>query len=131
MFRRSATPSRKPSSSSTTRTRRFGAPFLEPPDFTCRVSYTVAMQSRQDPRDRLDLPRCLQYIGPPFWRLAEVVELVDTPDSGSGGGNPVEVRVLSSALHAPGGRSLSAICAGRGTGKPRPVWAGLSRLEGR
>src|SRR3989442_14049659 len=101
MLSRSATPSRKPSSSSTTRMRRFGAPFLEPPDFTCGVSYTVANHSRQDPRDRLDLPRRFQYIGPPFWRLAEVVELVDTPDSGSGGGNPVEVRDLSSAPRRP------------------------------
>src|SRR3954471_13033280 len=97
MFRRSARPSRKPSSSSTTRMRRFRAPAFEPPDFTCRVSYTVPNQYRQHARDRLDTLRCFQYIGPPFWRLAEVVELVDTPDSGSGGGNPVEVRVLSSA----------------------------------
>src|SRR2546430_17290933 len=37
----------------------------------------------------------------PYWRPAEVVELVDTPDSGSGGGNPVEVRVLSSAPRRP------------------------------
>ena len=30
--------------------------------------------------------------------MAEVAELVDAPDSGSGPGNRVEVRVLSSAL---------------------------------
>ena len=29
--------------------------------------------------------------------IAEMVELVDTPASGAGGGNPVEVRVLFSA----------------------------------
>src|SRR6267378_2213537 len=102
MFRRSATPSRKPSSSSTTRIRRFGAPVLGPPDFTAGVSYTVTNPYRQEGSDRLDLPRCFQYIGRPFWRLAEVVELVDTPDSGSGGGNPVEVRVLSSAPRLSG-----------------------------
>src|SRR5690348_4812291 len=101
MFRRSARPSRKPSSSSTTRMRRLGAPDLGPFDFTFRVSYTGAIDLRQDPSDRLDLLRCFQYIGPPFWRPAEVVELVDTPDSGSGGGNPVEVRVLSSAPRRP------------------------------
>ena len=28
---------------------------------------------------------------------AEVVKLVDTPASGAGGGNPVEVQILSSA----------------------------------
>src|SRR5438128_10397262 len=48
MLSRSATPSRKPSSSSTTRMRRFGARFLEPPDFTYGVSYTVANHSRQE-----------------------------------------------------------------------------------
>src|SRR5258708_38142128 len=50
------------------------------------------------------------------WRRAEVVELADTPDSGSGGGNPVEVRVLSSAPPTPWRRipeRLSAPASGQ------------------
>src|SRR5207237_384149 len=49
----------------------------------------------------LDLPGGFEYTARAVWRPAEVVELVDTPDSGSGGGNPVEVRVLSSAPRRP------------------------------
>src|SRR2546428_13454510 len=101
MSRRSARPSRNPSSSSTTRMRRLGAPILEPLDFTCRVSYAGG-----NPCPRCQGSPCLAGLLPVHRRAvlasAEVVELVDTPDSGSGGGNPVEVRVLSAAPRLDG-----------------------------
>src|SRR5437764_1352629 len=103
MERRSATPSRNPSSSSTTRIR--------PPE-CCVTGFTQSArdvilhrwrlrQASGTATVRLDLAECFEYIARAFWRPAEVVELVDTPDSGSGGGNPVEVRVLSSAPRRP------------------------------
>ncbi len=53
----------------------------------------------------------------PVTPYAEVVELVDTHDSGSCGSDPVEVQILSSALHAgfrlSFGGKMSAICLGR------------------
>src|SRR5918912_3327010 len=68
MLRRSATPSRKPSSSSTTRILRLGVSVLEVPVFTSAVSYTALPRLRQDASDRLDLPHCFEYIGPPLRR---------------------------------------------------------------
>jgi hypothetical protein len=42
--------------------------------------------------------KCAALFAPAFWWVeAEVVKLVDTPASGAGWGNPVEVQVLSSA----------------------------------
>src|SRR5256885_1827516 len=122
MERRSATPSRNPSSSSTTRMRpgrcwvsgftesaRNGilhrccharaTPGLTYPEHPCGAGRAAGASS--EPRHHLDLPGCFEYTARAFWRPAEVVELVDTPDSGSGGGNPVEVRVLSSAPRRP------------------------------
>src|SRR5438067_7044359 len=122
MERRSATPSRNPSSSSTTRMRParcWVSGFTESarngilhrccraratPDGTYPEHLSRAGSrtgSHFGASHRLDLPGCFEYTARAFWRPAEVVELVDTPDSGSGGGNPVEVRVLSSAPRRP------------------------------
>src|SRR4051812_24760476 len=81
---------------------------------------------------RLDLAGCFEYIARAFWRPAEVVELVDTPDSGSGGGNPVEVRVLSSAPRRPWSPIPERVVSRRCRDSKAPLqMAGPSRLPGR
>src|SRR5437763_7351357 len=66
-----------------------------------RRPFLAVADTLEPPAISLTCQRPLSTPPQPYWRPAEVVELVDTPDSGSGGGNPVEVRVLSSAPRRP------------------------------
>ena len=63
------------------------------PTFECTII------SQVDVRARVPVGLRTLVIGTPvaLALVAEMVKLVDTPASGAGGGNPVEVRVLSSA----------------------------------